>query len=154
MRGYGTYRRSPPMTLPHLRTRTPQALVLAVAACGIAVYLFLKSEREPSTALAAVHAYLADVRATASGLSANTVAPAAPYLAPNVAPERLARCQRVASVEPLQTQGNYLRRWLQGLPPQGNAVSIDFADCLVRFYLRRTDAAAAWQVYRVHSHAG
>jgi hypothetical protein len=132
--------------------------VIAVAlCCGFALVSALawwsKQEHRPSGALEAVSRYIA--------LAAPVTSPHLPVasfegsepLIMSVPAGRLAGCKRPSTFHPFQTNGNRIRRLLNGRSPENDAVSVEFSDCLVRFYLRR-QPNGQWQVWRVHSHAG
>lgn len=113
-------------------------MLCAFGLLGFSGWWWTRQQHRPPDALAAVQGYL---RQEASAISAAN-------------PHALANCRRASAFEPFQTNGNRLRRRLQGLSPDAKNISIEFSDCLVRFYLRRPSDGEAWQVYRVQQHAG
>ena len=122
------------MSRPRLRL----LLLCACALLSFSGWWWTRQQHQPADALVAVHGYLLQ-EASATSVTH---------------PHGLANCKRASAFEPFQTNGNRLRRRLQGLNPDAKTISIEFSDCLVRFYLRRQNEGEVWQVYRVQAHAG
>ncbi|MFP8780819.1 hypothetical protein [Hydrogenophaga sp. RWCD_12] len=121
---------TPVPTVGAVRHRTTVVAVLFVVGLLLAFFGWTRLEHRPQAPLDAVRTYLAQA-----------------------APATVTACQQPGAFEPYQTNGNRLRRLLQGREVDESAISIEFPDCLVRFYLRR-EGDGVWRVYRVHPHAG
>jgi hypothetical protein len=127
----------------------------ALSALGILTTLILwaKLEHQPSDALVAVRDYIEQEAAVANMDGAAAATNSSNPITETIPPSRLAACKQPNVFAPFQTNGNRFRSLLLGRNPDQDAISIDFADCSVRFFLQR-QANGSWQINRVHSHAG
>lgn len=148
------------------RTWLPLAWLSLVLVCLLlpaAGWMFLKSPYEPKGATSAASAFIRDIYAEdwqraydLTFKNGNTGRTIDEFRA--VAARQF--CGRVSVLKywsPLQTHGNRLRRWINGVPLDQDQVWVEFHDsssgCMMSFEIRRTQDDQ-WKVFNFQSHAG
>lgn len=114
------------------RSRIAVAVAALIAALAAAAFVWLKAEYRPAEAIAVAQGFVDQLNARGEGC----------------------RIDRLLGVSPYQTNGNRLRRWVDGRSVDEPELKMEFdGACPLRVTLRWS-AGQGWQVVRHGTHAG